>query len=48
MNPLRPTGSVVISALDTLSISGMFNDTSVKNDVMALTSKMTFLINRRK
>ena len=48
MNPLRPSGSVVMSALDTLSISGMFNDTSVKNDVMVLTSKMTLLINHRK
>ena len=43
-----PTGSVVMSALDTLSIFGIFNYASVKGAVMALTSKIkTLLINRR-
>ena len=41
-----PTGSIVTSALDTLSIFGMFNDVYVKNNVTALTSKKeTLLIN---
>ena len=34
-----PTGSVVISGLNTLSIFGIFNDASVKDNVMTLTSK---------
>ena len=34
-----PTASVVMSVLDTLSIFGMFNDASVKDDAMAWTSK---------
>ena len=42
-----PTGSMVMSGLDTLSVSGMFNDTSVKGDVMAMPSKIeTLLMNR--
>ena len=40
------TGSVVMSALHTLAIFGMFNDTSVKDVFMALTCKIeTLLIN---
>ena len=35
-----PTGSLVMSALDTLSIFGMFNDASVTDEVMALASKI--------
>ena len=39
-------GSVVMSALHTLAIFGMFNDTSVKDVFMALTCKIeTLLIN---
>ena len=30
------TGSVVMSALDTLSMFGIFNDASVKDDIIAL------------
>ena len=35
-----PIGSVVMSSLDTLSIFGMFNNVSVKDDVITLTSKI--------
>ena len=46
---LCPTESVVMSARDTLSIFQMFNDASVKVDVIALPSKIeTSLTNRRK
>ena len=37
------TGSVVMSALGTLAIFGMFNDTSVKDVSMALTCKIDFI-----
>ena len=43
------TRSVVMSVLDTFPIFGMFNDASVKENVLALTSKTkTLLINRQK
>lgn len=35
-----PTKSVVMSALETLSIFGMCTDASVKDNVLALTSKI--------
>ena len=38
-----------MSVLDTFPIFGMFNDTSIKENVLALTSKTeTLLINRQK
>ena len=43
------TGFIIMSALDTLSIFGIFNDASVKYDLMVLISKIeTLLTNREK
>ena len=50
MNSFSVQLGLCLCHLDTLSIFGMFNDASVKDDVMVLASKIetSFLRNRRK